>query len=319
MISTRISTSALSAFLAVSTPWTASAQTYSVTNITGAMTLFRTVNAQQTAQSAAISQTSRFAATGNVPESPKSIKRLTPPLATSSRFVATSSATNSVNVPVQTLRVIAGAASVSFNGLTHFDQRMASGGNQYSVEPPNPSIAVGNGYVLEGVNNAIQIYTIAGNPVLSKVIASNELFGVSPAINRETGVNGVFPTDMRVFFDGGKNRWFVLQRAQDYDVAGNTLNSSKMYLAVSKTADPAGTYNIYTMDTTNANNPGCPCIADYPQIGADAYGFYISVNEFTTTTQNFVDSAIFSISKSSLASSSPTPVMTRVILPFTTG
>jgi hypothetical protein len=312
-----LTSGALSAFLALSTPLAAQTQTYPVTNITGAMTFMHTVNAQQVAQTS-ISSTSLFAATLNLAESPKARNRFAPPRLRSSRFAATSLAPI-VTAPTQLLPVVAGPVKTSFVGLSHLDQRLANGGNQFSVEPPNPSIAVANGYVLEGVNNAVQVYTTTGSPLLIKVISSNELFGVAPAINRDNGVNGVFPTDMRVFFDGGMNRWFVLQRAQDYDVAGNALNTSRIYLAVSKTADPLGVYNIYAMDTTNSTNPGCPCVADYPQIGADAYGFHIGVNEFTTTTQNFVDAAIFSISKNSLTTGATTPVVTRVLLPFQSG
>src|SRR5436189_66027 len=42
-----------------------------------------------------------------------------------------------------------------FIGLTHLDQRLyAGGGNQFSTEPPDQGLAVGNGFVLEGVNAA---------------------------------------------------------------------------------------------------------------------------------------------------------------------
>ena len=164
------------------------------------------------------------------------------------------------------LPVAFASALFGFNGLTHLDQRLANNGRQFSVEPPNPSIAAGNGYVLAGVNNAIQVYNQSGAPLLPRVLASNELFGVQAAIDWSTGINGVYPTDMRVFFDHSVNRWFVLQRAQGYDVSGAPLNNSRLYLAVSQTADPVGIYNIYEMDTTNGSSAGCPCIADY-QIG----------------------------------------------------
>src|SRR5262245_66581866 len=84
----------------------------------------------------------------------------------------------------------------------------------------------------------------AGAPLLPAVVSSNQLFGVPPAINRTTGVNGVFPTDMRVFYDQGINRWFVLQRSQDNDPFGNPLNTSHLYIAVSQTGDPTATYKI---------------------------------------------------------------------------
>ena len=89
-----------------------------------------------------------------------------------------------------------------FDGLTHANQRLANGGNQFSVEPPSPSLAV-------------QVYSTAGVALLPAAVSSNQLFALTPAINRSTGVNGVFPTDMRVFYDQGISRWFVLQRAQE--------------------------------------------------------------------------------------------------------
>jgi hypothetical protein len=41
-----------------------------------------------------------------------------------------------------------------FEGLNHYQQRYACGGNQFSVEPPDQALCVGNGYVLEAVNDA---------------------------------------------------------------------------------------------------------------------------------------------------------------------
>ncbi len=209
-----------------------------------------------------------------------------------------------------------------FNALSHYDQRQANNGNQFSVEPPSPSIAVANGYILEGVNNAVQIYSMTGTPLLPKVLATNQVFGVGPAIDRSNNAGtgyGVFPTDIRVYYDQGISRWFVLQRAQDEDVFGNNLNSSHLYIAVSQTSDPTQTYNVYTMNTTDAANPRCPCIADYPQIGSDQYGFFVSVNEYDTFYNQFVDAGILAISKSSLAAGSLAPTMESFSIPFQSG
>ena len=210
-------------------------------------------------------------------------------------------------------------SSSGFNGLTNFDQRNSNHGNQFNVEPPNPSIAVGNGYVLQGVNNAVQVYTTAGVAMLPTTVASNQLFNVSAAIDRSTGFQGVYPTDMRVFYDPGINRWFVLQRSQDNDSDGNPLNSSHVYMAVSATGDPTGVYNIYTIDTTNAVNPNCPCFSDYIQVGADQYGFYISANEYNTFFNQSVDTTIWVISKNGLASGAATPATARVAMGNSTG
>lgn len=308
--------------------------TYTSSNVTGSLVLTRTVNPRLLAQSLRAQRAGAelraelerqmdeiFDA-----EIPRYLNRLHPLNAPALRpqrspFPVMPSI---VSTPrVQNIAVVPGLPVVltpgGFNGLTHLDQRNAANGNQFSVEPPNPSIAVANGYVLLGVNNAFQVYTTAGAPVLPKVLSSNELFGVLPAIDRATGINGVFPTDMRVFWDQTINRWFVLQRAQDYDVTGAVVGSSHIYMAVSQTADPAGVYNIYVMTTTDAANPGCPCVADYPMLGADQYGFYISSNEFNTFSEGFINAQIHAISKAALASGAATPTTARVVLPTTTG
>jgi hypothetical protein len=124
---------------------------------------------------------------------------------------------------------------------------------------------------------------------------------------------------MRVYFDQDINRWFILQRAQDNDIFFNPLNSSHIYMAVSQTSDPTGTYNIYVMDSSDTQNASCPCLPDYPQIGSDHYGFYISANEYNTSASEFVDSTILAISKTALASGVQTPAMYRFNIAGGTG
>src|SRR5262249_16319655 len=131
--------------------------------------------------------------------------------------------------------------------------------------------------------------------------------------------NGVFPTDMRVFYDPGLDRWFVMQREQDNDVAGNPLSSSHLYIAISQTGDPTAAYNVYTMDTTNAGRPGCPCLSDFPQIGADQHGIYISSNEYSTLFNQFVDVSILAISKASIAAGALSPATFEFVISRTTG
>ena len=249
------------------------------------------------------------------PEKGKNIPLLRPQQLSRPAHFASLSA--SVSPSTQALAV-GPAGSFGFSGLTHLDQRLANNGNQFSVEPPNPSIAVANGYVLEGVNNAVQVYSTNGTPLLPSVLSSNQVFGLAPALNRSTGANGVFPTDMHVFYDHSINRWFIVQRAQDNDVFGDPLPSSHLYMAVSQTGDPTQSYNVYTMDSTNALNFDCPCIFDYPQLGADQNAFYISGDEFTPFL-TFVDAAILVISKASLAAGVQSPPAARFLIPLSSG
>ena len=51
---------------------------------------------------------------------------------------------------------------VSFNGLNHREQRLANNGNQFSLEPPDQGLCVGNGFVMESINDALRVYDTAG-------------------------------------------------------------------------------------------------------------------------------------------------------------
>jgi hypothetical protein len=302
------------ALLVVSNAFAQVQNHYAAATVTGQLVLTRTVSPIQ-AQSFLSSQA--LVAGSHGPETTNFATRLSHPHSLSAA-ASIQQAAPLAQTTSKSLVVNSGAPGFGFNGISHFDQRQASSGNQFSVEPPNPSIASANGFVLEGVNNAVRIFTTSGTPAI-QTISSNQLFGVAPAINRTTLVRGVFPTDMRVYFDEGISRWFVLQRAQDNDSAGNPLNSSHIYLAVSQAADPTMAWNVYVMDTTNAANPACPCLLDFPQIGSDQFGFYISANEYNTSLLQFADTTILAISKAQLGAGASTPNMSKFTLPTTTG
>jgi len=300
---------------------------FSGSNVTGALNLSRVVNLRQQAQPALFAP-SRMAG----PEILRTpTPRLLPPApgspAKSNARLQAAVQPNELATPAATLNaaliLTPPTGTSGFNALSHRDQRLASNGNQFSIEPPNQSVAVGNGYVLEGVNNAIQIYTTSGAPALPSVLASNQVFGLGPAINWISNTYGVYLTDMRVYFDQTIGRWFIVQRSQDNDLSGNYLASSHLYVAVSQTSDPTAAYNIYIMDTTNSGHPGCPCIADYPQIGSDQYGFHIAWNEFSYNAffgaYTFVDAAILTVSKASLAGGASSPTAFQFLLPYASG
>ena len=304
---------------------------YTGSAVTGQLQLVTTTNLSRIPAASPTQATISVNSAETAPEQPKIPARLPPPPAITKSLTAVRSAqapiqglsVSSAAALAQSLSVTSAGGNVGFDGLTHSDQRQANSANQFSVEPPNPSIAVANGYILEGVNNAIRVYSASGTP-LTSTIASNQLFGLAPAIDRTRTPNvyGVFLTDMRVYFDQDISRWFVLQRAQDEDSFGNYLSSSHIYLAVSQTADPTGVYNIYIMDTTNSSNPGCPCLDDYPQIGSDRYGFYISANEYNIQFPDFPfynDALVLAISKADLASGNLTPKASRFLVPYVSG
>ena len=289
--------------------------------VTSRLVLTGQVNVLQQAQQVqhlqiAVSQT--LSSNGQGPEIKPNVPHvLLKPPAKTTTFLQTGLLSLSNNPLMTPMAISPITSAFHFNGITHYDQRNANHGNQFSVEPPSQGLAVANGFILEAVNNAFQVYDLSGVPQLPAVLSTNQVFGLAPAIDRNTGINGPFPADIQAFWDPDIRRWFVLQRVAANDAAGNPLPQSQIYLAVSQTDNPTGTYNIYSMDTTNASNPGCPCLPDYPQIGADQYGFYISSNEFNFYEQ-YVDVSILAISKASLALGVTHPTAFEFLVPYNT-
>ena len=207
------------------------------------------------------------------------------------------------SVPTPRPNDVAGADSTliaGWRGLNHFDQRSANGGNQYSLEPPDQGLCVGGGYVVEAVNDVIKVYNTVGGP-LTGTVDLNTFFGLPAQINRTTGVAGDFLSDPKCYYDTDTNRWFltILQEDSGSSVRAHTL------IAVSQTGDPTGAWNRFSIEATDdgqqgtPSHPNCPCFGDQPLIGADAYGFYISTNEFGDV-QGFNGAQIYALSKTGL-------------------
>ena len=151
---------------------------------------------------------------------------------------------------------------LSFDGLTAGDEFMLAheGGT-----PPDQALAVGNGYVLEGINGAVAVYDASSGAELAAT-GLYSIFGVPPFTRI---------TDPRAYYDADGGHWFITEALID-------AADLKTYVlvAVSQTSDPIGSYNVYSVDSTEAGLSGCPCLGDQPLIGADANGFYIDTNEF---------------------------------------
>jgi hypothetical protein len=208
----------------------------------------------------------------------------------------------------------------SFDGLNHRDQRTANGGNQFSLEPPDQGLCAGNGFVMESVNDVLRVYDRAGNAQIG-VIDLNTFYGYPPAINRTTGAFGPFVTDPSCYFDPDTQRWFNVVLTLEVDpVSGDFLGPNHLDLAVSKTSDPTGSYTIYripaqddgTEGTPDHHCAGGPCLGDFPHIGADRNGFYITTNEYPFFEDGFHAAQVYALSKSALASSAATVSVTQI-------
>jgi len=215
-----------------------------------------------------------------------------------------------------------------FTGLTHLDQRLANGGNQFSHEPPDQGLAVGNNFVMEAVNCAIMIYDVNGVIQLPRPLALTEIFGLPEEFNRTTGVINTSVGDPSCLFDPETQRWFVMAWAQLNKTTGEPLRQSRLYLAVSQSSDPRGAYATYTFNTTGAADVDLqgPRVPDFPHFAVDRYGLFINLQEFKIdkfgNLDGFIDTAIIAVSKNALINngggSAPRRVQ-RFAVPFQTG
>jgi hypothetical protein len=212
--------------------------------------------------------------------------------------------------------------NAGFEGLNLFQQRYARGGNQFTLEPPDQALCVGNGYVLEAVNDVLNIFNTSGQSVLpdntstnvvsgfptdvNHAVDLNSFYGYAPAINRSTGVRAQFVTDPSCLYDAATQRFFVVVLTLETHPNGSYTTVNHLDLAVSQTSNPTGGWNIYRTDVTNDGtntggvNPG-PFLGDYPHIGADAYGFYITTNAYPWLGNGFSGAQIYAFSKAQLA------------------
>jgi hypothetical protein len=218
--------------------------------------------------------------------------------------------------------------ATSFDGLNHFVNRFGvSGGNQFSLEPPDQGLCANSTYVLETINDVMAVYrpdgTIASGPE-----ALNAFYSYPYAINRSTGVRGPFATDPSCLFDTATQRWFHVMLTLDVLPDGRYIGTNHLDLAVSQTPDPTGGWNIYTIPvqddgTGGTPNHGCSgiwydgtannaCLGDYPHIGADANGFYITTNEYSFFGNDFHGAQLYALSKQALAAGNPTVAVTQV-------
>jgi len=225
-----------------------------------------------------------------------------------------------------------------FSGLDHFDQRFGStaGANQFSLEPPDQGLCVGsdgngNTRVVEAVNDVMRVFTTSG-AALTPPVALNGFLGYSPAIVRSTVTLGPFVTDPSCLYDAATGRWFLDVLTLDSfpqvgeDGLQHFTGTNHIDLAVSQTSDPAGAWTIYRIPVQDDGTDGTPnhhctpgngtaaplptnptaCFGDYPHIGSDANGIYITTNEYSFFGKEFHGAQVYALSKAQLAAGAST-------------
>ncbi len=206
----------------------------------------------------------------------------------------------------------------NFEGLNFFNQRFANGGNQFSVEPPDQALCAGNGFVVESVNDVLRIFHTDGSPA-TPVIDLNTFYGYPAAITRSgpnVGQRGPELTDPSCIFDQAIGRFVHVVLTLDRVSLTNAAltGTNHLDIAVSDTGDPTGSWTIFTLPVQNDGTAGTPnhhcffvshgvqvfdpCLGDYPHVGADANGIFLTTNEFTFFGAGFFGAQVYAIGNS---------------------
>ena len=117
---------------------------------------------------------------------------------------------------------------LSSTGVNAFQQEQFGG---YNLEPPDPSLCAGQGFVIQVVNSQVQI----SNGNLNKLTAPipmEAFFG--------DFVNSLF--DPLCSYNHSTGRWYMTEAVSDF------ATFSGVYIAVSTSSDPRGPWNIYFLD-----------------------------------------------------------------------
>ncbi|MDQ1705912.1 MAG: hypothetical protein QOF18_2278 [Frankiaceae bacterium] len=213
--------------------------------------------------------------------------------------------------PTQTLGVTNGNSG--WQGINHYTQRTTDGGNQWSLVPPDQGLCAGAGQVVEAVNNAVQVYNTNGTPA-GALISVNQFYWQDHEVVRgsPTVASPHQMGDPSCVYDAAANRFFMTVYDAVSDSAGNPTGPSFVDIAVSPAGTALGQWSIYQLDTTNdgtdgtPSRPNCPCFADYPHIGTDANGFYITTNEYPSFGPGSNGAVVYAIDKTALAAGSAT-------------
>jgi hypothetical protein len=235
---------------------------------------------------------------------------------------------NPLDAPVVPSSAVAGSNPelvMSFDGLDHFDQRTANGGNQWSLEPPDQALCVGGGYTVEATNSVLAVYDSETGTPLAGVQDLNTFFGYPAAVDRTTFTIGPDVIDPVCYYDPDNDRFMVAITTLHVDENGDYTGRNTIDLAVSNSGDPTGLWTIYSVPAQNDGTEGTPdhgctldgttpgpCFQDYPHIGADRYGVYVSTNEYDLFGPAYNAAQIFAFSKSELATHPSSVAVTLV-------
>lgn len=161
----------------------------------------------------------------------------------------------------------------------NFDTNATIAAGSLSI-PPDSSGAAGPNHVLNVFNIGLQIFSKTGTQLSQVTLASFFTVAVPPSgyVNPTGVTGGMF--DPKVIYDQEAGRFVVVA------LTGAASATSRIYVAVSTTNDPTGTWN-YGMINSNVLISGNNQWADFPGVGMDTEALYITNNMFAVSNSAF--------------------------------
>ncbi len=200
------------------------------------------------------------------------------------------------NAPLDTT-AIAGIDTPTTNA------NFAGQGDTCGCEPPDQALAASSSWVFQGVNTSFAVYNTSGTLQTGWPKTSINFFGI-PKPSPSGCASSPFTSDPRAFYDpkGGRFWAAMLEVEGAFGVNSNCTEVTRYWVAVSKTGNPNGAWNVYDF---NMATSGCPtCAADYTEFGFDQTAIYFSGNMFNQSGTSYVYAESFSALKSPMASGS---------------
>src|SRR5437667_285882 len=189
---------------------------------------------------------------------------------------------------------------------------------------------------MEVINDVMTIWRPDGTA--TGVEDLNTFLGYPAQFDRTNFIIGPEVTDPSCYYDAATNRWFAdVLTLEVFPTTGDFTGQNHLDLAVSNGGDPTtATWTVYRVDVQDDGNIGTPdhgctgippfgvipptfpptytdaCIGDYPHLGADANGIYLTTNEYSFFGNDFHGAQIYAFSKAALAANAATVAVTQL-------
>ncbi len=157
--------------------------------------------------------------------------------------------------------------------------------------PPDTMGAVGSEHIVELINGRYSVYDKStGQKVQTSTLSQ---------FWTDAGVNRFDVFDPRIVYDPFSERWFAVSAAD------RRSSESSFLLAASKTNDPTQGWNAFAIDGDSTNQRW----VDYPSIGFNKDGVYLSANMFPITSGG-IRTTFVAVPKNDLLGATPTVART---------